>query len=156
MNAANPDVVFHLAAQSLVLASYDDPVGTLQTNVLGTANLLDAIRTRGKPCVVIVVTSDKCYENRGWTDSYRETDPLGGHDLYSTSKAAAELVTTSYRRSFFGAGETIRVATARMLYRMKCNTVRPQDGVDAQASRKIDRPFQGIDQQQLAQAVAAY
>jgi CDP-glucose 4,6-dehydratase len=113
LHEANPDVVFHLAAQPLVLASYDDPVGTLQTNVLGTANLLDAIRTLVKPCTVIVVTSDKCYENRDWTYSYRETDPLGGHDLYSTSKAAAELVATSFRRSFFGDGEAIRVATVR-------------------------------------------
>lgn len=113
LEAARPEIVFHMAAQSLVLASYDDPLGTLQTNIFGTANLLDAIRTTGLPCIVIVVTSDKCYENRGWLYGYRETDPLGGHDIYSASKAAAELVAASYRRSFFPNGDAVRVATVR-------------------------------------------
>lgn len=113
LDAAKPDLVLHLAAQSLVLPSYDDPLGTLQTNVLGTANVLDALRTLGRPCAAVVVTSDKCYENRGWVYGYREADPLGGHDVYSTSKAAAELVTAGYRRSFFSAGGAIRVASAR-------------------------------------------
>jgi CDP-glucose 4,6-dehydratase len=113
LESARPDVVFHLAAQSLVLASYDDPLGTIQTNIVGTANLLDALRTIGRPCSVVIVTSDKCYENRGWVYGYRETDGLGGHDVYSMSKAAAELVTASYRRSFFAPGGEIRVASAR-------------------------------------------
>jgi CDP-glucose 4,6-dehydratase len=103
---ATPDVVFHLAAQPLVLASYADPLGTLETNVLGTANLLEALRTLGRPCTVIVVTSDKCYESR--TGSHRETDCLGGHDPYSASKAAAEIVTAAYRRSF-----KLRLASVR-------------------------------------------
>lgn len=110
---AQPDVVLHLAAQPLVLASYDDPLGTIETNVVGTANVLEALRVIGRPCTAIIVTSDKCYENRGWVYSYRETDPLGGHDVYSTSKAAAELIITSYRRSFFEAGGIIRAASAR-------------------------------------------
>jgi CDP-glucose 4,6-dehydratase len=106
LNEARPDLVFHLAAQPLVLASYDDPLGTLQTNVLGTANVLDALRTMNRPCTVVVVTSDKCYENQ--SQRHEETDCLGGHDLYSASKAAAEIVTAAYRRSF-----QLRVATAR-------------------------------------------
>ncbi len=101
VDEARPDLVFHLAAQALVRVSYKDPVGTLSTNVLGTAHLLEAVRVAGRPCAVVVVTSDKCYENREWAHGYREEDPLGGHDVYSSSKGAAELVTTSYRRSFF-------------------------------------------------------
>jgi len=103
---ARPDLVFHLAAQPLVLASYADPLGTLETNVLGTAHLLEALRVLGRPCTVIVVTSDKCYESR--TGSHRETDCLGGHDPYSASKAAAEIVSAAYRRSF-----GLRVASVR-------------------------------------------
>jgi len=95
------DVVFHLAAQPLVRRSYSEPLETLQTNVLGTANLLESVRLEGLRCAVVVVTSDKCYENREWVHGYREEDPLGGHDVYSASKAATELVTASYRRSFF-------------------------------------------------------
>jgi CDP-glucose 4,6-dehydratase len=112
VESARPDIVFHLAAQPVVLASYADPLGTLQTNVLGTANLLDVLRTIARPCAVVVVTTDKCYENEGHA-IHAETDPLGGHDLYSASKAAAEIVTAAYRRSFFGSGSNIRVATAR-------------------------------------------
>jgi CDP-glucose 4,6-dehydratase len=107
-----PDFVFHLAAQPLVLASYADPLGTISTNVTGTAHLLEALRRAGRPCVVVVVTTDKCYENQESVDRYKESDRLGGYDLYSTSKAAAELVTAAYRRSFFSDG-VIRVATAR-------------------------------------------
>lgn len=98
---ADPDVVFHMAAQPLVRESYRDPATTVSTNVVGTVNLLEAVRTRNKPCAVVVVTSDKCYENREWIFGYRETDRLGGHDPYSMSKAAAELVVTSWRQSFF-------------------------------------------------------
>lgn len=109
---AEPDFVFHLAAQSLVRASYTDPIRTLETNVMGTAHLLEAVRRRGKPCAVVVVTSDKCYENREWAYGYRENDPMGGHDPYSMSKGCAELVTSAWRRSFFGDG-AVRVASAR-------------------------------------------
>jgi CDP-glucose 4,6-dehydratase len=111
-----PDTIFHLAAQPLVRASYDDPLTTFGTNVMGTVNLLDAVRRAGRPCVVVVVTTDKVYEE---TDGFacRETDPLGGADPYSASKACAELVTSSYARSFFGAAASalagVRVATAR-------------------------------------------
>lgn len=110
--AVQPDFVFHLAAQPIVRASYDDPVETVGTNVMGTVNLLDAVRRAGRPCTVIVVTTDKVYED---THGYacRETDALGGSDPYSASKACAEIVTSSYARSFFGASSGIRVATAR-------------------------------------------
>ena len=98
---ADPDVVFHLAAQSLVRESYRDPVTTVSTNVMGTVNLLEAVRARQKPCVVVVVTSDKCYENREWLYGYRETDPMGGQDPYSMSKGVVELLVASWRHSFF-------------------------------------------------------
>jgi len=103
---ADPDFVFHLAAQPLVRRSYAQPLETIQTNVLGTANVLEVVRQRGRPCAVVVVTSDKCYESAD--HAHRETDPMGGHDVYSMSKGAAELVVSSYRRSF-----GLRVATAR-------------------------------------------
>lgn len=113
----NPDVIFHLAAQPLVRESYRDPVTTVATNVMGTVNLLEAVRTRNKPCVVVVITSDKCYENHEWVYGYRESDPMGGHDPYSMSKGVAELVVASWRRSFFSSAEMdrhgIAVATAR-------------------------------------------
>lgn len=99
--ASSPSVVFHLAAQSLVRASYEDPIGTYSTNVHGTANLLQACRDIGSIRAIVIVTSDKCYANRGIREGYREDDPLGGDDPYSSSKAAAELVTAAYRRSFF-------------------------------------------------------
>jgi len=108
-----PDFVFHLAAQSLVRPSYDDPVGTFEVNVLGTARVLEAVRRLDHPCSVVAVTTDKCYENREWLQSYREDDPLGGYDPYSASKGAAELVIASYRRSFFQGGGRVRLASAR-------------------------------------------
>lgn len=108
-----PDVVFHLAAQALVRRSYRDPLDTWSTNVLGTANLLEACReTRGVKAIV-VVTSDKCYENREWLWAYRESDRLGGHDPYSASKAATELVAATYRKSYFGGDGSPLLATAR-------------------------------------------
>ena len=117
LRAARPEVVFHLAAQALVRPSYDDPVGTFSTNVLGTVNILEAVRQVDGIRVVVNVTSDKCYENRGERRGLREEDPLGGHDPYSSSKACAEIVTASYRRSFFGASkagtEPVAVASAR-------------------------------------------
>jgi len=113
--AARPRVVFHLAAQPLVRAGYAEPVATFATNVMGTAHLLEAVRAVKEVEAVVVVTTDKVYENREWAYPYRETDRLGGRDPYSASKAAAELVVASYRASFF-AGETgpaVRIATAR-------------------------------------------
>ena len=112
VDACRPDFVFHLAAQPLVRASYADPVGTFDVNVLGTIRVLDALRTTAHPCSVICVTTDKCYENREWLYGYREEDPLGGHDPYSASKAAAEIAIASYRRSFF-TGHPVRVASVR-------------------------------------------
>jgi CDP-glucose 4,6-dehydratase len=101
VDAAQPDFVFHLAAQALVRESYAQPRDTFEVNTLGTVNLLEALRLSGRPCVVVVVTSDKCYENRGAPEPYAETDRMGGHDPYSASKGAAELVVAAYRRSFF-------------------------------------------------------
>ena len=107
-----PQVVFHLAAQPLVRRSYREPLLTWQTNVMGTANMLEALRGLAEPCAAVIVTTDKVYENREWVHGYRETDPLGGHDPYSASKAGAELVVASYRNSFLRAGP-VRVASAR-------------------------------------------
>ena len=115
LDNAKPEVVFHLAAQPLVRASYRDPLGTLATNVMGTAHLLEAVRATRTVRAVVLITTDKVYENCEWAYPYRELDPLGGHDPYSASKAAAEIVAASYRSSFFE-GETSHpacVATAR-------------------------------------------
>lgn len=112
-----PQIVVHMAAQSVVRSSYADPVFTYNTNVMGTVNLLEAIRQVGGVRVVVNVTSDKCYENREWVWGYRENDPLGGYDPYSSSKACSELVTTSYRNSFFHPSEYtehgLAIASAR-------------------------------------------
>jgi CDP-glucose 4,6-dehydratase len=98
---ARPDVVLHLAAQALVRPSFEDPVGTYATNVLGTVHVLEAARLQGDVQAVVVVTSDKAYENREWCWAYRESEAMGGYDPYSSSKGCAELVTAAYRRSFF-------------------------------------------------------
>ncbi len=109
-----PEFVFHLAAQSLVRRSYSQPLETYATNVLGTANVLEALRLAGRACTAIVVTTDKCYENHETGRPYAEDDPLGGRDPYSSSKAAAELVTHAYRASYFSApGSPVRVASVR-------------------------------------------
>ena len=97
----NPDIVFHLAAQSIVRKSYLNPVETFETNVIGTANVFEACRSIESVRAIVNVTSDKCYENREWTWGYRENDRVGGHDPYSASKGCSELVTTCYQRSFF-------------------------------------------------------
>ena len=103
MHSFQPEIVLHLAAQPLVRQSYQDPVGTYATNVVGTANLLEAVRTCDSVRAVVAITTDKCYENKEWIWAYRENDRLGGHDPYSSSKACAELVVASYRNSFFSA-----------------------------------------------------
>ena len=104
MEQANPDVLIHMAAQPLVRYSYDNPLETFSTNVMGTANLLEAARAIECLKAIVVVTSDKCYENQEWIWGYRENEPLGGVDPYSASKACAELVTNAYRQSFFNGG----------------------------------------------------
>ena len=112
--AARPDVVFHLAAQSRVRRSYRSPIETLDTNVMGTAHVLEALRTVSGTRACVVVTSDKCYENHERPDGYRESDPLGGHDAYSASKACAEIVVASYRSAFLMRSEpAVLVASAR-------------------------------------------
>jgi CDP-glucose 4,6-dehydratase len=112
MRECQPEVVLHLAAQSLVRASYDQPVETYGTNVMGTVHVLEAVRQVPGVRAVVVVTSDKCYENREWLWGYRETEAMGGHDPYSSSKGCAELVTAAYRRSYFGT-QGPAIATAR-------------------------------------------
>jgi CDP-glucose 4,6-dehydratase len=98
---ANPDVLIHMAAQPLVRYSYENPIETFETNVMGTANVLEAARVVKSIKAIVVVTTDKCYENKEWVWGYRENEPLGGADPYSSSKACAELVTSAYRQSFF-------------------------------------------------------
>ena len=110
--AARPEIIFHLAAQPLVRQSYIEPLETIETNVIGTANLLEAARGIDGLLAIVSVTTDKCYENDGRTAPYLETDRLGGHDPYSSSKACAELVTQCFRDSFF-AERSVGVATAR-------------------------------------------
>jgi len=109
-----PEIVFHLAAQPIVRRSYVEPLETFETNAVGTANVLEAIRKLELKCPVVVVTSDKCYENREWEFAYRENDPMGGHDVYSMSKGATELVAHSWYRSFFAPNPKLGpVVTAR-------------------------------------------
>ena len=108
-----PDFVFHLAAQALVRLSYDNPVETYQTNVMGTLNLLEALRPLEKNCTAILITSDKCYDNVEWVWGYRETDSLGGPDPYSASKGAAELVIRSHVKSFFQKKGPVRIGVGR-------------------------------------------
>ena len=107
------EVVIHMAAQPLVRRSFAEPRATYETNVMGTVNLLEAVRLNEGVRAVVNVTSDKCYENREWEWSYRESEPMGGHDPYSSSKGAAELVTSAYRRSFFSDPDGPRLAAAR-------------------------------------------
>jgi CDP-glucose 4,6-dehydratase len=111
-----PDVVIHMAAQSVVRIGFKDPIETYSSNVMGTVHLLEALRQLGRSCVVVNVTSDKCYENREWDWAYRENDPLGGHDPYSSSKACAELVTSAYRDSYFHGEDSggMRIAVANV------------------------------------------
>jgi CDP-glucose 4,6-dehydratase len=111
--ASEPEIVFHLAAQALVIPSYADPKATFDTNVGGTVNVLECARASKSVRAVVIVTSDKCYENREWAYAYREDDPLGGHDPYSASKGAAEIVVSAYRRSFFHQDGRAGLASAR-------------------------------------------
>lgn len=111
---SDPDIIVHMAAQPIVKVGYSDPVGTYATNVMGTAHVLEAARACPSVRVVLIVTTDKCYENREWYWGYRETDELGGFDPYSNSKACAELVTSSFRRSFFSSPDhPVAVVSAR-------------------------------------------
>ena len=109
-----PDIVFHLAAQPLVRESYDDPVGTYMTNVMGTVNLLESVRQCPSVRAVVCVTSDKCYENNEWDWGYRENDPMGGYDPYSNSKGCSELVCSAFRSSYFSSDNcSLLLATGR-------------------------------------------
>ncbi len=112
VNKTQPDFVFHLAAQPLVRLSYDIPVETYETNVMGTVNLLNILRNSQKKCASVFITTDKSYENKEWLYSYRENDPMGGHDPYSSSKGCAELAISSFRNSFFPIQDNMNVAIA--------------------------------------------
>ncbi len=114
MQKASPDIVFHLAAQSLVREGYDDPCSTFSSNLMGTVHVLEAARGLDSVRGILIITTDKCYENREWVHPYRENDILGGGDPYSASKACAELATSAYRRSFFSdPTRAARIATVR-------------------------------------------
>lgn len=114
VDAAKPEFVFHLAAQPLVRLSYEQPVETYATNIMGTVHVLEAVRLAGIPCTVVVVTTDKCYENTERAHAYREEEPMGGHDPYSSSKGAVEIAVSAYRRSYFSAPDSpVRLASAR-------------------------------------------
>ena len=114
LESFEPDYVFHLAAQPIVSVSYDDPLNTISSNVLGTATLLEVLRLWNRPCDVVIITSDKCYENVEWVWGYKETDHLGGKDIYSGSKGAAEVIFHAYYHSFFSSKlNKIRLATGR-------------------------------------------
>ncbi|OIN25464.1 CDP-glucose 4,6-dehydratase [Vibrio barjaei] len=108
-----PDFLFHMAAQPIVSTSYEEPIDTITSNVLGTANVLESIRSISKKCAVIIITSDKCYENVEWVWGYKETDAVGGKDIYSASKGAAEVIFHSYSESFFKNHRFISIASAR-------------------------------------------
>ncbi|CAN5363163.1 CDP-glucose 4,6-dehydratase [soil metagenome] len=112
-----PDIIFHLAAQSEVIESYESPYDTVEINTMGSLNVLEAVRLSRLPMVVIMVTTDKCYENKEWVYGYRETDPIGGYDPYSASKGAAELLISSWRNSFFHPSRLrqhgVRIASVR-------------------------------------------
>lgn len=108
-----PEIIFHMAAQPLVRYSYANPVETYSVNVMGTVHLLEAVRQVGTVRSLVNITSDKCYENREWVWGYREQEPMGGYDPYSSSKGCAELVTAAYRNSFFPADSQTAIATAR-------------------------------------------
>ncbi len=112
VHSVQPDFVFHLGAQAIVRTSFTEPLETYATNLMGTIHVLEALRGLKNRCAVVLVTTDKCYENREWVHSYREEDPLGGYDPYSSSKACAEIAIHSWRRSFFG-GHPVRIASAR-------------------------------------------
>lgn len=114
INEIEPHFVFHLAAQPIVSLSYSEPVDTISTNVMGTTNILEVLRTYTKTCTAIIITSDKCYDNVEWIYGYKETDAVGGKDIYSGSKGAAELIFKSYYHSFFKkVGGTVQMASAR-------------------------------------------
>ena len=113
MVSFDPDIVIHMAAQPLVRLSYREPVETYATNVMGTVNVLEAAKSCKNLKTIVSVTTDKCYENKEWPWGYREIEPMGGHDPYSSSKGCAELVTSAYRRSFYNTADTASLASAR-------------------------------------------
>ena len=112
ISKCEPEIIFHMAAQSLVIKSYSNPIETFSTNVMGTVNLLYAVKETKKPKIVINITSDKCYENNESLEGYTEDDPMGGYDPYSSSKGCAELITKSFRKSFFNSDHENNIGLA--------------------------------------------
>jgi len=162
VQAVRPQIVLHLAAQALVRAGYAAPLDTYATNVMGTAHVLDALRGQSDACVAVVVTTDKVYRNREWCYPYREGDALGGHDPYSASKAAAEIVAASYRDAFLAA-QGVAVATARAGNVIGGGDWAPDrllpDAVrawDAQRSLHIRHPHATRPWQHVIEPLAAY
>jgi len=113
INEVHPDFIFHLAAQAIVSTSYNDPVETMSTNIIGTMNVLEVLRNYHLPCIAVMITSDKCYDNVEWIWGYKETDNVGGKDVYSGSKGGAELVIKSYYHSFFQNEHPVRIGIGR-------------------------------------------
>tara|TARA_Y100000768_G_scaffold388932_1_gene388906 strand:- start:5655 stop:6752 length:1098 start_codon:yes stop_codon:yes gene_type:complete len=113
INDTKPDFIFHLAAQAIVSKSYSDPIETITTNVIGSMNILESLRDYNDPCRVIIITSDKCYDNVEWIWGYKESDHMGGKDIYSGSKGAAELIIKSYFHSFFKDDHPVKVSIGR-------------------------------------------
>jgi CDP-glucose 4,6-dehydratase len=113
INEIEPDFVFHLAAQPLVKRAYDNPLEAMSTNIMGTANILEALRIANKPTIAVMITSDKCYDNVEWVWGYKETDALGGKDPYSASKGGAELIIKTYYHSYFKNSDVVKIASVR-------------------------------------------
>lgn len=113
IQSIQPDFIFHLAAQAIVSISHEDPVATFTTNTIGTMNILEVLRCTHRPCTVVLITSDKVYDNLEWVWGYRESDGLGGKDIYSGSKAAAELIIKSYIYTYFDANHPVKISIAR-------------------------------------------
>ncbi|MFM2484529.1 CDP-glucose 4,6-dehydratase [Celerinatantimonas yamalensis] len=147
LQSYQPDIVIHMAAQPLVRYSYDHPIETYQTNVMGTVHLLDAIRHAGSVRAVVCVTSDKCYENNEWVWGYREVDPMGGYDPYSNSKGCSELVTSAYRNSYFNGVDHHRHGVAVASVRAG-NVI---GGGDWAVDRLIPDILKGFEQKQTVQ-----
>jgi CDP-glucose 4,6-dehydratase len=113
IHEVRPDFLFHLAAQPIVKKAFEEPIDTFTTNIIGTANILEALRVADFPCIAVMITSDKCYDNVEWVWGYKETDHLGGKDPYSASKGAAELIIKTYFHSYFKKDGRVKMASVR-------------------------------------------
>ena len=146
MSNFNPDILIHMAAQPLVRLSYLEPVDTYTTNVIGTVNVLEAARNCLNLKAIVSVTTDKCYENKEWDWGYRESEPMGGHDPYSSSKGCAELVISAYRRSFFSESNTASLASASVNFAWRSSNSGTSEDNDCSSSiqTKVRQILQAI------------